>query len=69
MTFGPLYQGIHEGLPPIGTVLVLPYSNLAALTRAAEYARLYQALLVLNWSIITKHSSKGQAVAEIIVNL
>jgi hypothetical protein len=43
MIFNLLYQGIHEGLSPIGVVLVLPYSNLAALTRAAEHARLYQA--------------------------
>jgi hypothetical protein len=41
MTLNLLYQGVHKVLPPIGAVPVLPYSNFATLTRAAEYARLY----------------------------
>jgi hypothetical protein len=44
MTFNLLYQGIHKGFPPVVAVLVLPYSNLATLTLAAEYARLYPML-------------------------
>ncbi len=42
MRFDLLYEGIHEGLSPMGADLVLPYSNLANLTRAAEYARPYR---------------------------
>jgi hypothetical protein len=40
MRFNLLYQDIFEGLSPIGADFVLPYTNLATLTCAAEYARL-----------------------------
>jgi hypothetical protein len=40
MIFNLFCQGIHKGLPHIGAVLVLPYSNLTTLTLVAEHARL-----------------------------
>jgi hypothetical protein len=35
-----LYQGIHNELPSIDAVLVLPKSNFGTLTRTEEYIRL-----------------------------
>jgi hypothetical protein len=67
MALNLLYQGIHKGLHPIEAVLVLPYSNLATLTRAAEYARLYP--IFTGVELVQNHEArKGPEVAEIIEN-
>jgi hypothetical protein len=57
MTFNLLYQGICKGLPPKGAVLILPYSNLATLTRAAKYAtRLYP--MFTGVELVQNHETK-----------
>jgi hypothetical protein len=65
MALNLFYQGIHKGLHPIEAVSVLPYSSLATLTRAAEYARLYP--MFAGVELVQNHEArKGPAVAEII---
>jgi hypothetical protein len=63
-----LYKGIQKELPPIGAVLVLPYSILATLGRvaeiAAEYARHYS--MVAGVELVPNHKKELERVQLIL---